>query len=362
MTTIYQQDETGSIEFKSERKAWGVDIPAYVYDLWMPLIGSDCLGVLGVYYRLEREGNVHGMSLKRLAKMCRIGKDKLHTINETLKECGFIRIEKPTGWQRLAHYTTKIITMDPPQSVSAEIIEQFRPKPRPGYEDTWEYEPLTQWLVEQIVPKADSGLPGDPDGDAGEPEQVDDKDLNRDAKIDPSLLVPPVIGPSLKDSDAKSASGLPVKKGVDWSALHRESSEEGKERKPKSPTTDLERFLLELLIKKGSATTGIADGYHRKLNTPISIDRQGVSLTMPSPEDQWNDPDMHEDFKAFVILVVDQIASRNKKSDKPKPPSWDHVVNGIRDYNRLEALRARQVEARRRGEGEVFDPSKAIEI
>lgn len=183
---LYEQSENG-IWFKSKRKAFGVDVPAYVYDLWMPLIGSDAVGVLGVYYRLERSGKIYGLSLARIARACRIGVDKLDKINDMLVDCGFVEINKPTGWQRLAHYTTEIITLDAPTAVSAEMIQRYAPTPRDGKPYKWVYEPLTEWLVEEYPAEHRTNAPENLNGFSGDPEQVDDKNLNGFAKIDPSF-------------------------------------------------------------------------------------------------------------------------------------------------------------------------------
>jgi len=204
MTTLYNMTEEGGIEFKSERKAWGVDIPAYVYDIWMPLLGSDVIGVLGVYYRLDRENGIYGKStkLKTLAQKCRKGVDTLNKINETLAACGFIRIEKPQGADKLKHFTTKIITLDPPTSVTPEDIEKYRPRRPDGTPTEWEYEPLTTWLVdlEQIVSKTQTGLSEDPDRVLREPQTGLSEDPDRVAKNDPSVYDPSVNDPSVINS------------------------------------------------------------------------------------------------------------------------------------------------------------------
>ncbi len=178
MTTLYNTQKDGSVEFRSEQTGWVVNIPAYILDLWTPLLGSDAMGVYLAYLRLERDGVIKGMTFKKLAIKCRIGSDKLARINEWLVDCGFIRIEKPEGWQKLAHFTTKVIVLNAPTTVPAEAIEKYRPKDKDGNNTEWEYEPLSDWLFEDRT-----DAPKDLNGFSGVPNQVLDKDPNRDANI-----------------------------------------------------------------------------------------------------------------------------------------------------------------------------------
>ncbi len=134
---LYEKDQSG-ITFKTTRHIGDVRIPNYVYDIWMPLIGSDAIGIYGTYCRLEMRGSVKKITLDTLAKSCRIGTRKLKKINEKLQECGFITVTYPKGKARVMHYTTEIVTHDPPKKVSQKLIETY------GLND---YEPLTPWLV-----------------------------------------------------------------------------------------------------------------------------------------------------------------------------------------------------------------------
>lgn len=150
--TLYETNGDGSIEFNSERRAWNVDIPAYVYDLWMPLIGAEAIGIYGTYCRLERQGKVKGLTMRKLATKCRVGSDTLATVNQMLETCGFIRVKKPEGADRANHKTTEIITLDPPTKVTLELINLYRSK-----SESWQYEPLTPWLTNSgEEPKAET--------------------------------------------------------------------------------------------------------------------------------------------------------------------------------------------------------------
>ena len=135
---LYQQNEKG-IRFVSGRRPWEVRIPGYVYDLWMPVVGAEAIGVYSVYCRLER-GAVYGITLDKLARACRIGKFSLMKINKMLVDCGFIRSTAPRGRERLMHWTTVIETLDPPMAVAQALIEKY------GNPET--YMALSSWLVE----------------------------------------------------------------------------------------------------------------------------------------------------------------------------------------------------------------------
>ena len=135
---LYQQDAKG-IRFVSSRRSWEVRIPGYVYDLWMPVVGAEAIGVYSMYCRLER-GAVYGITLDKLARACRIGKGSLMKINKMLAECGFIRTTAPRGRERLMHWTTVIETLDPPENVPQKLIEKFG--------NPLTYMALSSWLVE----------------------------------------------------------------------------------------------------------------------------------------------------------------------------------------------------------------------
>lgn len=149
MTTLYQRDEQGGYSFVSKRKTGDVRIPNYVYDLWTPLLGIEAIGVYAVYCRLERQGQVKGLTQKKLAKACRIGPNKLDEYNRLLVECKFIEIERPQGHKRLMHYTISVTVLDPPTTIPPALIEK--------YQHPSGYEPLSIWLVESEILSGASG-------------------------------------------------------------------------------------------------------------------------------------------------------------------------------------------------------------
>lgn len=137
---IYHIDESGNIAFRSERKSGEVRIPNYVYDLWLPLLGIEAIGVYTLYCRLEREETVKAITQDRIARLCKMGKVKLREINDRLQECGFITVKVPKGRARANHHTTEIVVKDPPSQVDAVLIRT--------YQSDSGYEPLTTWLCE----------------------------------------------------------------------------------------------------------------------------------------------------------------------------------------------------------------------
>lgn len=180
-TKIYQIHDDGSIAFRSERKSGEVRIPNYVYDLWLPLLGIEAIGVYTLYCRLEYEGGVTRITQDRLAKMCRTSKSTLRRHNDTLQSCGFIEIKSPTGKDRLKHYTTEIVVKDPPKEVDAILIRQYQIKSG--------YEPLTNWLCEAENYKMYGVSPSDvQDSTSGGTGEYARTDLDSTSKV-ASLIV-----------------------------------------------------------------------------------------------------------------------------------------------------------------------------
>ena len=167
--TVYEKMSEGGICFKSDRRSGEVRVPNYIYDLWLPLLGATAIGVYSAYCRLERQGQVRGKSLRDFSVACRIGVSKLDKINTQLRELGFIKTEKPSGWKRLAHWTTTITVLDPPSEVPKEAIRNLA--------HPQGYEPLAHWLVNQ------TGTPIDPNGSIK-------ADPNGSTKIASSILNP----------------------------------------------------------------------------------------------------------------------------------------------------------------------------
>ncbi len=141
---VYQSDQQGGIRFVSERKSGEVRIPNYVYDLWTPILGVEIIGIYSIYCRLERETIIKGISQNELARQLRIGVHALRKANELLEHCGFIQQQKPTGVDKLKHFTTQIIVCDAPQNISADIINELALK----NDDIPDYKPLSHWLLE----------------------------------------------------------------------------------------------------------------------------------------------------------------------------------------------------------------------
>ena len=162
---FYSDTDKGGVSFLTTRRPGDVRIPNFVYDMWMPLIGSDSVGVYGVYCRLERQGSVKAMKLLDIARACRIGMSKLNRINATLEDCGFITVQKPTGRGRLMHWTSEITTHDPPQEIRPGLMKKY--KIESGYQI------LCPWLKhgeakDQMVSPKDTkqALGGVPNGDS----------------------------------------------------------------------------------------------------------------------------------------------------------------------------------------------------
>lgn len=138
----YSFTEEGGILFRSTRTVWDVRIPSWVYDLWMPLLGAEAMGVYTLYCRLEMYGAVRKISLRDLATAFRIGYKRLNDIHDMLQDCGFITVNKPQGLRRVKHWTTEIQVHDPAQHIPIGIIEK--------YQHPQGYKPVTTWLVAEV--------------------------------------------------------------------------------------------------------------------------------------------------------------------------------------------------------------------
>lgn len=172
---LYQPTPEGGIRFISKRP-WGVDIPNYVYDIWMPVVGVCVVGVYGVYCRLEREGTVKAITQGKLARACRIGTTKLQKVNQCLERCGFITVKTPRGYERTMHWTTEITILEPPRTVSVELITQYSTLER--------YDPLSTWLVAELA----ANEADDPTNESVNPIQECEAFLNGNANVDPLVV------------------------------------------------------------------------------------------------------------------------------------------------------------------------------
>jgi len=191
--TLYELAEDGGIKFRSQRKGHFVMIPNYILDIWMPLIGAKAIGVYIMYARLERCGVVKALTQADLASGLRIGTRALQNINEILAECGFIEINKPTGYKITMHYTTEIVVKDAPKEIPSELINK--------YEQKGGYSPIANWLIgknEEGIDESEfpNGNTGDakwkhgefPNGNANV-ESLDIESLElKDSSASPSLL------------------------------------------------------------------------------------------------------------------------------------------------------------------------------
>lgn len=324
MTTLYEASEDGSVSFQSHRRAWGVSIPAFVYDLWMPLIGSDDIGVYGVYCRLERDSEVRGITMKTLAMKCRKGVDTLRKINERLELCGFIKVVKPEGWQVTAHYTTKIIVLDPPQSVSSALIEHFRPRNPDGTPTEWEYEPLAPWLVEQIDSKTQPGFPG-------RPNQVFEEDPDRSAKIDSSLIEPSLLNVG-RTPAARSAKvpQIVVRGKRDGTLQDRESISASSKYVAPADLPPIAHEVVKVLLELDpKAETRITPNQLKRLvEESVYVPGQAVPLSPPAQQRE----DYPDDWREFLTHIK-HMAWMKKAQERHDRMTITKVVDCIRGYH-----------------------------
>lgn len=174
MSIEYQVSRNGHYQVIPGGKKWKVFIPAYIYDLWMPLLGAEAIGVYGAYVRLGYQNDgVYGRTLNKWAQVFRISTRTLAAINDALEECGFIRIEHPSVTQKQKGFTTKIIVLNPPREVSPELIRKYAINGDPE-----RYQLLTPWFLE-----GDSEAQSETDGKANFQVKIDSDGANFQMKI-----------------------------------------------------------------------------------------------------------------------------------------------------------------------------------
>lgn len=145
---LYTRDTKGGIRFSSDRKPGEVRIPNYVFDMWLPLVGTDAIALYSVYCRLERAEVVKAITVETIAKCCRMSKTTVGKLNDVLTECGFINIKKPVGNARAHHMTNEITVKDPPRKISPALIAKYQPESG--------YVPLSTWLIQDESEVPDS--------------------------------------------------------------------------------------------------------------------------------------------------------------------------------------------------------------
>lgn len=161
MTAIYNRFPDGTISLKDGCKAFGVDIPAYVYDLWGPLIGIDVIGVFGMLCRLARDNKVQ-FSIEDLSSACAEDDKTFRKHLRILKTFQFIRMRTPNEQMRRLGIKTTIYILDAPSVVTPAHIEYAINEKWTPRAKGWSYRPLVRWLID------------DAEADAGEEQEWDE--------------------------------------------------------------------------------------------------------------------------------------------------------------------------------------------
>lgn len=324
---LYSQDETG-IKFSSERKPGEVRIPNYVYDIWLPILGSDALAVYTVYCRLEMKGAVKKIKLVDIARACRIGKTKLNKINDKLENCGFVKINKPAGETRLMHWTTEVIVLDPPRKIAQKLIDKYAPS----------YEILTPWLLgdeDQIDP------PEDPNGPSGEPELDPPESPDRPPKIESLDSLQP-LDVEKKNTPADFGIGEtdPLEGVPQATDGHQQAIDIANGANGSDPVEEIIKHLRWLCVGRDTAMPkGSELGSYRKaakalLNEKINTnDWQGVCFAI----DDWKENPPEED-----IWQRDRIRNPHKALDCIATHYWRLKNGGPHDTQQTGRLDEQQ--------------------
>lgn len=157
MTETLYKKQDGGVVVKNADASWGVDIPAYVYDIWNPLLKPHGMNVLGMLRRLSREGRVKGLTLKDLAAACGMSNKTFAAYAKLLKNCGFIKMKTPNEQERKEGVSTVFECQKPPDHVSAEMIKLLTG------DHPERYKPVVAWLFEK------DEAPEDPEWDEIDP-------------------------------------------------------------------------------------------------------------------------------------------------------------------------------------------------
>jgi len=307
--TFYTESPYGGIAFRSERRPGDVRIPNYVFDIWMPLLGAVAIGVYGTYCRLEMGGAVKKITLASLAKACRIGVERLGKINAQLEECGFIRVNKPTGTARLMHWTTEIVVLDPPTDISQELLHKYAAPSG--------YEVLTPWLAES---------PENPNGFSDEPRQESRSDPNPEPNIETLDILEPL---SIEDNGAafqaaREPSPVEDLVYVDADDVWGQGTD---------PPTELEKLLQHSF---GFRDKRMARGQAKRLLQAVTVgDKKnpGRLKELPGPAALY---DSDPDFADYVAEGIKWALGPDSFGDKPMSLAArrNACIGWIRKYDR----------------------------
>ena len=279
---LYTTMKNGDISIRTQRTDPHVRIPNYVYDLWLPIIGATGIGIYGVYCRYERGECVKGLSQAKIAKACRVGTKKLAEINMMLEDCGFIEIEKPSGHERLMHWTIEITVLDPPTTVSKTIKEKYQPPSK--------YETIPSWLVEDASEKLGNN--------ADDATQQYDKELGNNAKIESlglnhlDIEVPPPEKPEAEHPP------------INVSRLLRGTLTKGEEEETPSQLASYIEQQFNSVVPSGQRNS-LARGYTEQLPG-------GKKRKHPSPDELWL---THPQFPEFVEKQITWVKGKASGSN-----------------------------------------------
>jgi hypothetical protein len=149
MAKIYKRSPDGTIALEDGRVPYQVPNPAYLYDLWAPLLGASPLFTYLMLARLARAKITKGIALKKLAMalggMCDKTLKKHCVI---LKEMGFIKMRTPNEQERRQGICTIFQILDAPSKVTPAHVKFAQDKSWAPNRKDWEYKPLVEWLID----------------------------------------------------------------------------------------------------------------------------------------------------------------------------------------------------------------------
>lgn len=311
---LYTKDDNG-IRIETDRKIGDVRIPNYVFDLWMPLLGAEVIGVYATYCRLEHEQTIKGLKMDDIARACRIGKTKLLDINKKLAQLGFVTVEIPKGKERLMHYTTVLTVHDPPTSIDEQAIKDHgHPKG---------YKPLAHWLIKDVgLPEVLHRTSGGATQDARTVLDGTSNVLNPSSIETPiektlsPVAVAPVVTPP--EPAASKPEDVPVQRDAHIDALM-ESLTPLVETIPPAPAPPRAPHPPGFYVQHGQDGRDLTGAFHNY----SAAHTFALSLTPPGTVTQTPPAD---------LIAIPPAKPGKKTSDAPRAPKRDALFVAVARY------------------------------
>jgi len=106
----------------------GPIVPNFIWDIYGPIFEYEGLGLIGMLYRLGGQNGQSFNGLHDLMEYGSIGWAKLNKLLNLFVELGFIEVKRPEGKEKVKHFKTTFILLDPPLRVPSQYTELIKKK------------------------------------------------------------------------------------------------------------------------------------------------------------------------------------------------------------------------------------------